>query len=296
MDVPGRLTAWRPSMAEYHAGHEVSAGFLRDVDREGLSVAFWRRAGQQLKARAHPGGRPLTTERALALGTLMHRNLFGDTSTVVEAAPPQVLARRGKLWEAAKAAAERRGADALLLAHEMAAAAESWASLWGETLPLQQGTPIYPDTGAKQLIRGMLRTWEPAVPEVSHRWEILPGLWGRIREDWCARGPRLWTFAQFKTTRKSIVPHRWWPYWRREYALGFALYRQGLRNLFGDEPFAQVLVVARLAPPWQWVLYDMASRADELDELWESKGLPYCVTIKEALDRGECWGPEERGI
>lgn len=292
------LRAWNPSMAEYHLGPEVSSGFLAEADREGLSVALHRRALAHAVAAASPRGRPLTTDPRMGRGILMHKNLSGDSETLIWTAQ-RARARRGAAWEHEVEQAEAAGADAVLLAHEVEAVAGSWASLWSEIgQPLaENGGPPWRDTDAKRQIRAILKAWSPRVPEVSHRWEVLPGCWARIREDIVARAPsRMWAGFSIKTTTTPLVERHWWRFWRRWYARGDALYREGMRNLFGGEPVRRFLIVARLVPPYPWGLFDLSTRDAELDIIWEEGLLPQLREITEILACGESHGPEERGL
>jgi hypothetical protein len=306
------LRAWRPTMADYHAGPEISGSFLADVLREGLSVALHNRAEQQATAARSPRGRAVTTDARMAKGIALHKLISGDQDTVIRTARLRVVVRRGALWEDDLAAATRAGADALLLTSDAVAVAESWGSLWPRELletwevireqataaglPVPDGEPVArEDTGQKSLIRAILRRWSPSVPEVSHRWEVVPGLWARIRWDMVSRAPSgVWTATSIKTTETPLVDRAWWRFWRRWYAVSDALYRDGLRNLFGAEPCARQTIVARLVPPYPWRRFDLSTRDAELDIIWEEEILPTLREIADAFARGEAHGAEER--
>lgn len=272
-----RITAWAPTMAEYHSGAEISSGFLGDVASEGLSAALFARMN----------GQSITTDRRMGRGTLLHKWFSSDAGAAIAVAPPDVRARRGKKWALAVAAAEAKGASAIVTAEDKNLCLLSWYSLLA--------LPPFEDTPAKAQIRFMLKTWSPRFAEVSHRWEPLPGAACRLREDWIGRAPSGgWGTIQLKTTEASIAT--WWSYWRRYVRRASAFYRAGLRNLFGETPFAQHLVVARLAPPFPWAIFSLEDRADELSEIWHGEVLHMIEWISETLARGEMHGPEEKGL
>lgn len=290
-----RLRAWSPSMAEYHAGFEVSQGFLADYRHLGLSEA--------IHARTLPRSR-MTTKTELACGTTLHAWLQEGVSwspagnwppgrgsrwqrregSSIRVAPPGVEARRGKEWAAALA--DARGADVLLLHKDFEACRASFDSL-------HRG-----DTGRKREILAMHFNWRRWA-EVSWRWELeeVPGLICRIRQDLVCEAPSgAWYCPGIKTTSKPVNERHWWPFWRRYYREAEALYREGLRNLFDATPFRQVLIVARTVPPYKWTWWDLESKAQELADVWYSELVPDLREIKETMDRGEWYGPEEREL
>ena len=283
-DVLSRLRAWHPSMTDYHRHASISSGFLAAAHAEygeGLSVALAER-----RAWLNEPLRVTTTPR-LAAGVALHAWLEDDPDTVIRIAPPAVKVRRGKKWTAALAAAEAAGASALLLAPHYLDLVRAWSSLIDP--------PEGADTGAKSSIRAMLRRWSPRVPEVSHRWSPFEGCTCRIRPDLVCQAPSsTWYGISIKTTEIPLTPGRWWPFWTRHYRRSEAMYRAGLRDLFGDVPFRQLLVVARLVEPYPWAIFDLEERAAELDEAWETDVLPQLRIITEGLAVGH--GPEERGF
>lgn len=307
-DIIARINGWTPSMTEYHLHDSISSGFLSRAHShwgEGLSTALaerwqWKEdlaaaqrfIDREIEAdRVKPGtqARLLTTEPRLVTGTVLHAWIEGDATIKIRIAPPEVKVRRGKRWEAAKLGAIQSGAQVLTTQAHYAELMGIWASLW-----TSQGTPY--DTGAKRKIRAMLRRWEPRFPEVSHLWEPLSGCLCRIRQDLIAQAPKkkAWCAVSIKTTSKPLTPGRWWPFWRLNYSRSEAFYRAGLKGLFGDTPFAHILLVARTVPPHPWALFNLGEKAEELDAIWQKDCLPELQTITDCIESGH--GPEERGF
>jgi len=282
-----RLVAWRPTMTEYHRHPSISSGFLSAAHSEygeGLSVALAERNDWLVRTAA--GAEP-TTKENLAAGITLHAWLEGDKETRIRVAHPRIKARRGEKWKAELSWARAVGAAALLLSEHHTKLCRAWDSLVGRDPSV--------DTGAKVAIRAMLRRWSPRHPEVSHAWEPFEGCVCRIRQDLIAKAPSgVWYAISIKTTETPLTPGRWWPFWTRHYRRSEAFYRAGLRDLFGSTPFRQLLVVARLVPPWPWAIFDLEERAEELDNSWEQDVLPQLKVITEGLAVGH--GPEERGF
>lgn len=284
-EVEGHLRAWRPAMGLYHMDASISSGFLSAVIHDGLSTALHRRS------------RPfqeLTEEPQLARGAALHAWLSKDSDTRVLRAPIGLKVRRGERWDAERLKAIREGASVLLKAEDYDTCMCAWYSL---TAPLT-AWGIY-DTSAKAEIRAIYKRWG-GVPEVSHRWQPpeVPGCWCRIRQDVVAQPPSAewWGTFSIKTTSKALTDSSWWPFWRRYYMKAEAFYRAGLKNLFGETPFRQFLILARLEPPYPWRIIDLADMAEELDDLWYSKLVPQLAEVTQALARGDRHGPEERGL
>lgn len=288
-----KLTAWRPSMREYHTHPSISSGFLYQVTEEGLSAALGAR-----DVAIHAGP---TTDPQLGKGTTLHAWIEGDEEAKILSTsgatgiwrkafprasdPGPVKVRRGKAWEAALVGATMAQADVLLKDEELAGLTLAWKSL------LNAGTP------AKRQILHLLRTWSPRVPEVSHLWEVgeIPGCFCRIREDMITQAPSgAWCCVQIKTT--AVPLGRWWNHWRRYVRRSTAFYRAGERDLFGDTPFRQLLIVARTEPPYEWALFDIEKESEDLDAISTDYILPALREITETLARGERFGPEERGL
>ena len=195
--------------------------------------------------------------------------------------------RRGEAWEWAKAQAITQGAHALLLEHEHQDLLAAYESLMRE------------DTPAKREILAIFRRWTPRFPEVSHVWEpfVVDELGQcRIREDAVVQAPGgAWCAVQIKSTAAPLATYmrRFWPRYVRRSS---AFYRQGLLDLFGDTPFVQLLVVARLVPPYPWAIFSLAEHTETLDGIWTAELVPTLRDVTEALARGEQFGPEERGL
>lgn len=283
--IRARLTSWRPTMPEYLGDRSISSGYLGTSMWDGLSTAEWKRR--------QPLERP-TTEPVLAKGAALHAWLTKDLTVAVEVAK-RCKTRSGKDWEKDLERCKATGVDVLLLPQhmlEIVKANKSLADL---------------DTPKKKEIHAMFHQWE-SCPEVSYRWvpkdrdgEPIEGAVCRLRQDLVALSPRLprglWVSLQLKTTAATGLPERaWWPYWRRYYKRKAAFYRHGMLDLFGETPFRDIYVVARLKEPYPWSWYDLADRSDELDEIWYNELVPEIKVIATQLGRGEAYGPEERGI
>lgn len=303
-DIAGRLAAWTPSMKEYHSGPEISSGFLSTCRRLGLSEAY--------HGRLQPWEAP-TTDTALACGTTLHVWLqagrpvwapagewpngqsakwwteLSESRAPIRVAPPSVEARRGGPWEAAMAEARRGNADVLLLHKDFEKCKAALMSL------------LRYDTPAKREICSIYRDWEKW-PEVSWRWEPkeTPGIQCRVRQDLVCRTPQgHWVCPGIKTTTKPVNEIAWWRYWAsREtgYREADALYRAGLRNLFGDTPFRQTLIVVRLKDSFKWCHFNLHEKAFELDGLWYNELVPRIQETSERMARGAWYGPEEEGF
>ena len=64
--IAERVTAWSPTMEEYHHGEGISAGFARSVETHGYGPALWRKA-ESLDM--------FTDNSAMAMGHLLHCSL-----------------------------------------------------------------------------------------------------------------------------------------------------------------------------------------------------------------------------
>lgn len=283
-----RLTAWRPSMELYHRHPALNSGFLSRAHSEvgeGLSTALYERAATM----AEPWGP--TTQEELVNGIVLHA-WVEDDPIEIHHAPVNVRARRGDAWAAAVDAASAKGAHVVVLREQFRYLEAAWLSLVAPRPGM--------DTPAKAYIRAMMREWGPRVPEVSHVWTPFEGAATcKIREDFCAYPPPprsgVWHACQIKTTREALTARRWWPLWRRHYRRASALYREGLRDLFQGEPFRQVLIVARLVPPYPWALFSLEERADEIEECWAQDVRPEIERVSAAIAAGRMYGPEECG-
>lgn len=282
LDIPSRLTQWRPAMQEYLADASISSGFLGTTLSEGLSAALY----EHVQPRAGP-----TTAPALAKGAALHAWLTDDTTTVVRAAVGCDV-RMGARWTGWLEWARAAGVDVLLTQTGMLECIRAIGSL--ELL----------DTGAKREIYAMFRRWR-SWPEVSHKWvpqdedgKPVERAVCRLRQDLVARRPTGgWVSVQVKTTKATGLPEAaWWRFWRKAYRGSSAFYRAGMRNLFGDEPLKELFVVVRLEPPFPWAWYDLADRAEELDLLWYSEQIPEIRMISQQLGQGKRHGPEEEGV
>lgn len=322
-----RLTAWTPTMQEYHdptrEPFEFSSSFLASV-RDGLSVALERRSS----------GSAMTTDKRMGRGGWLHALFSGDPTARFHVAPAEVRVRRGAKWAAAVEYGHEIGAEAVLLVSDVLDCWAAWRSLWGPTeewkilsrlleacahsqyFPVtardalqawcdrNRGKRLPADSEAKRTIRAILRRWSPRFPEVSHRWELsgVPGCRCRIREDLIPQAPSgAWATLQFKTTEKPLTG-----FVSRDLLRSLAFYREGHRDLFGRERFRQLLVVVRFEPPYPWAIFDVSSWAEDLDAAWNETlfgytmkyGLrvPGLAEITEILARGDRHGPEEKGL
>lgn len=277
--IESRVTAWRPSMADYHADMSISSGFLSRVVDEGLSSALAERAMPTF----------ITTDARMAKGNLLHAWLEGGHDVdKIAVASAGVKVKRGNRWEEELAKALRSGASSILTTADRDAMIRSWSSLLD---------PGLFDTPAKKQIRYILKSWTPKFYEVSHKWNPsgIESCWCRTREDIVARSPSgVWTAIQIKTTATPLA--RWWPYWRRYVRRSSAFYRASHRDLFREEPFNHLLIVGRTEPPYQWGLFKLVDYAEELDMLWQDDILPQLQDVTATLARGETYGPEERGL
>lgn len=285
--------SWHPSMAEYHAAPGISASYLSAIRREGYSTA--------LLSRMRPQG-SVETERLLVMGEAAHCLLQGLTPRI-HVCHSTVKRRAGNAWKEEVARAERLGYRGILLAHE-------WATVQASLASVRNDLP-YPSE-AKRQIRLIaqaphLERW----PELSHRWRVLEGppeLWCKVRPDFVVRlpGGRL-IQAPIKTTRTSLRPEDWWPFWRRYHLISAAFHWAGMLDCYGVE-VPQLWIVGRMTAPYPWAIYNISepgagaaylggiSASELIREAWESQVLPELRSIHRCMIEGLVHGPEEGGF
>lgn len=283
---------WAPTMEDYHAAPGYSASFVSAVRREGYGCVALARNGSDGK---------LEENATLLCGELLHCQLQRLTHRI-HIAPPGVTSRRGKDWRHEKK--RGHGMRGVLLYTDLLRVNTSIMSL--------RGCPVTPAKEQIRLIVGgeRLERW----PELSHRWEPIPDIACKVRPDFVLRwkdanGGRLdgrLAQAPIKSTRASLVPQAWWPFWERWHLCSAAFHWAGMCDLFGQE-VPQLWIVAQLDGAFPWALHEISSGTDSgrgylrggrtaqeaIEREWE-RILLELVDIKEARENG--YGAEEKGI
>lgn len=287
LGIRDRLEQWHPAMREYLAYPALSSGFVARSLEEGLSAALEDRSRQDTGP---------TTAPRLARGAFLHAVLTGDETVVARVSPQHVKTRRGDDWTDALEEAAAANADLLLLDKDYDLISRAILSLFRA------------DTPAKEEILGLMAGWSGATEwevtsEVSWLWrplracgETIDGAVCKLRQDAVAHRGDHWVTAQVKTTELPIGGTSFDRRFLHAFAGGAAFYQAGQRELFGDQAFTQVYILAQLTAPYPWRIMRLDAWEDKLEEIWYNQFVPEIEAITESLARGERYGPEERGL
>lgn len=280
---------WTPSIAEYHAPDpfhgpwSFSAGALARVASEGLGP-YLARDPESLEARVE-------TDVALNTGTLIHEMIQGLTPTVY-AAPESIEAQRKRRnLRAAAAQAAAAGYAAVLLERDVRLAAAMLESLRLSNTP------------AKRAIMALTQA-VPRWPETSHKWEVAPEVWAKVRPDLITLQTERPISIAIKTTARPLADAEWWRGFRRWWLWSAAFHLRGVADLFG-QPVPLVFVTGRREYPFPWRV-DFLSNSGYgaefcrgpdaramIESAWSTEISPLFETIERQKRKGAFYGPEE---
>lgn len=317
-DITERLRAWDPPMAQYH-GDLTSLGqsTARAVHEHGLSQLRLNDPKLlELQVRHQLGG---TIERLpwyVHAGSIIGDRISGEKDrrrSYISYAPPELLSRRSNAYKRFELDAFMQGREAVILAHEHRRIEAAWDWLCSDNAM----------TSMKRAFR-LAMTGTTRWPEVSHRWQpdgVEPfagdGIVDagpflcRLREDVVLyqESSGVWATIQIKCTTKRLKGFFPWQ-WRKYNFWAASWYNRGLTDLLGFEP-AQYLLVICLTPPYE-IGFERINRdtplpgatrsgnsgqwsgSEELAMFWNDTIEPTLRQIREALNTGRLWGPEER--
>lgn len=235
-EIENAVHRWQPTMQEYHAPIDpggdwmFSAGSLSRVAREGL--------GSELARVAAPTPDIVETDVAINVGTLVHETLQGLSPTVFVGHETLMGRTKRRRLQSAALDAAICGYRAAILERDVEVAAYMVSSLQAQNTPAKRA--------AMSLIQAAHR-W----PEVSHRWEIEPGIWAKVRPDLivsCRSGP---VAVAIKTTARSLSDAEWWPHFRRWWLWSAAFHVYGCSDLF-SQPVPVIFITGRRRSPFPW--------------------------------------------